>query len=75
MKYFVDKGIVREAVINGKRVPYDACSSRPTLKAARASYDPKIFKYIGSGRVMYFNGVHNSFNEKHWFFVRKETQK
>lgn len=37
--------------INGKIMPYDACSEVPN------AYDKKAFRYIGKGKIYSVNGV------------------
>ena len=57
-----------EAVINGKRVPYDLCSEEENAY----EYSKDII-FIGKGNVIFLNGVENVFDkEKHFFYNRKK---
>lgn len=61
-----DKEIIRECEIDGKRQPFNAFST-DSLENAKKFY--ANFKYIGSGRIIYYNGTKNIFKEDHHFFI------
>lgn len=54
-----------ECLIKGKRIPYDICSS-DTLENAKKSMGDK-FKYLGSGRVYFRDGVEKKTELTHFF--------
>lgn len=59
---------VCEALIDNKRVAYDACS-KSDLEAAKTIYS-KSWKYIGSGNEIFVNGNPNLSKDWYHFFVR-----
>ena len=58
---------VTEALINGKRIEYDACS-QSGLETAKTIYN-KGWKYIGSGNEFFINGNPNLSKDWYHFFV------
>ena len=56
-----------EALINGKRIEYDACS-QSDLETAKTIYN-KGWKYIGSGNEIFVNGNPNLSKDWYHFFV------
>lgn len=61
---------MNECIIDGKRQPYDACSTN-SLKKAKKFYK-HAFYYIGSGTgELYINGTRCFFSETHHFFRYK----
>lgn len=58
---------VRECLIKGKRVHYDACSTS-RIEDAKSFYDN--MKYIGSGKTYWLNGHENKSKITHHFFVK-----
>ena len=59
---------VTEALINGKRIEYDACS-QSDLEVAKSIYN-KGWEYIGSGNEIFVNGNPNLSKDWYHFFVR-----
>ena len=60
---------VTEALINGKRIEYHACS-QSDLEVAKAIYTSnKGWEYIGSGNEIFVNGNPNLSKEWYHFFV------
>jgi hypothetical protein len=58
--------VLREAIIDGKKAIWHACSTRDN-KAAIADY-PEM-KYIGSGFIYFINGVETKSEKEHHFFI------
>jgi hypothetical protein len=50
----LDNGVVREVIINGERMPYDAMSSSGNLVEAKEFYSN--YNYIGASREYFING-------------------
>ncbi len=50
-----DNGILRQVLLNGKRVVYDAMSSNHSLEQAKAFYSN--YDYMGSSNEYFINGV------------------
>ncbi len=59
-----------ECVIKGKRTPFGTSTTLP-LEEAKVSYKNKYFsKHIGSGYVLYIDGVEYKFSKLMHFFVK-----
>ena len=65
--------IVRQVLINGHKVLYDAVSSC-SLDSSLSYYPPSNWVYIGSSDTSYINGVENIWPHKeHYFYQKKST--
>ena len=65
------KKIVTECFIEGfGRVPYDACS-KSELDEARKYYGEDNYDYLGSGNIIYSDGVKSEFEYSYHFFKLK----
>lgn len=61
-----------EALINGIRVKYDACSSN-RLPLAIAYYEEVGMEYIGSGFSIWIDGVKQADTKDKYHFFRHKT--
>ena len=65
------KKIVTECFIEGiGRVPYNACS-RSELDEAKKYFGEDDYEYLGSGTIVYLDGVKNEFEYSYHFFKLK----
>ena len=68
LKMLDENTTICEALINGKRIEYDACS-QSDLEVAKSIYN-KGWEYIGSGNEIFVNGNPNLSKDWYHFFVR-----
>ena len=59
-----------ECIVNGNRMVFDA-QTGGSLKKAKEFY--KNMDYIGSGKVVYYNGVKSKVTKIAHFFIRKNN--
>jgi hypothetical protein len=59
----------RECLIKGKKVPYDACSTRE-LNKVKEALKHAFPHYVGSSRILYINGTKQESKELYHFFNR-----
>lgn len=62
--------IIRECLINDKRVKYDFCSYG-NLDRAKKRYKNAIYKYIGSGSIVFLNGIEGKSKKFIHFFIKR----
>lgn len=59
---------IRECLLNGKIVHYDACGSN---KEESDQFYEKQYKYIGSSNTYYINGTENKTTAELHFYIKK----